>query len=113
MSEVGCLEMQHFLQQIKQDTTPGVDFHIKPLIQRACANMFSQYMCSTRFDYDDQGFQNITKCFDDIFWEINQGKLCHIFITLSKKNFVIVTLFPICILRMAHDILKISISSSN
>lgn len=73
MSEVGCFEMQHFLQQIKQDTTPGVDFHIKPLIQRACANMFSQYMCSTRFDYNDEGFQNITKCFDDIFWEINQG----------------------------------------
>lgn len=73
MSEVGCLEMQQFLQQIKDSTTPGVDFHIKPLIQQACANMFSQYMCSTRFNYDDEGFQNITKCFDDIFWEINQG----------------------------------------
>lgn len=65
--------MQQFLQRIKESTTAGVDFHIKPLIQQACANMFSQYMCSTRFDYDDIGFQNITKCFDDIFWEINQG----------------------------------------
>lgn len=65
--------MQQFLQRIKESTTPGVDFHIKPLIQQACANMFSQYMCSTRFSYDDIGFQNITKCFDDIFWEINQG----------------------------------------
>lgn len=73
MSEVGGLEMDQFLQRIKESTTPGVDFHIKPLIQQACANMFSQYMCSTRFSYDDEGFQNITKCFDDIFWEINQG----------------------------------------
>lgn len=65
--------MEQFLQRIKQSSKPGADFHIKPLIQQACANMFSQYMCSTRFDYDDKGFQNITKCFDDIFWEINQG----------------------------------------
>lgn len=73
MSEVGCLEMQEFMEEIKKKITPGKDFHIKPLIQQTCANMFSQYMCSTRFDYDDKDFQNISKCFDDIFWEINQG----------------------------------------
>ncbi|KAG4068420.1 hypothetical protein HA402_007940 [Bradysia odoriphaga] len=73
MSECGGLEMEEFIQRIRESTTPGVDFHIKPLIQQACANMFSQYMCSTRFSYDDEAFQRITKCFDDIFWEINQG----------------------------------------
>lgn len=65
--------MQEFMDEIKKKITPGQDFHIKPLIQQTCANMFSQYMCSTRFDYDDKDFQNISKCFDDIFWEINQG----------------------------------------
>lgn len=73
MSEVGCMEMHEFMNQIAANITPGQDFHIKPLIQQTCANMFSQYMCSTRFDYADKDFQNISKCFDDIFWEINQG----------------------------------------
>lgn len=35
--------------------------------------MFSQYMCSTRFEYEDTDFQNIARSFDKIFWEINQG----------------------------------------
>lgn len=73
MSEVGCLEMSQFMERMRRDVPPGVDFHIKPLIQQTCANMFSQYMCSTRFDYEDSDFQAISKCFDDIFWEINQG----------------------------------------
>lgn len=30
-------------------------------------------MCTVRFDYDDGAFQDIVRCFDDIFWEINQG----------------------------------------
>lgn len=73
MSEVGCLEMQQFIDRMRVDVPSGRDYHIKPLIQQTCANMFSQYMCSTRFDYDDVEFQAISKCFDDIFWEINQG----------------------------------------
>lgn len=73
MSKVGCTEMQHFLTEMRHQLPPGKDFHIKPMIQQTCANMFSQYMCSTRFEYSDHNFQEISKCFDDIFWEINQG----------------------------------------
>lgn len=74
MSEVGCAEMQHFMAEMRRKLPPTAqDFHIKPLIQQTCANMFSRYMCSTRFEYDDVNFQEISKCFDDIFWEINQG----------------------------------------
>lgn len=73
MSEVGCLEMQQFIDRMRAVVPSGRDYHIKPLIQQTCANMFSQYMCSTRFDYEDTEFQAISKCFDDIFWEINQG----------------------------------------
>lgn len=39
-----------------------------------CAmNVFMNYMCSTRFDYSDADFVNITKCFDLIFEDINNG----------------------------------------
>lgn len=35
--------------------------------------MFTQYMCSTSFDYQDKEFQKVVRYFDEIFWEINQG----------------------------------------
>lgn len=73
MSDVGSLEMTEFMNYIEKACTAGQDFHIKPIIQQTCANMFSQYMCSTRFEYDDTDFQNIARSFDNIFWEINQG----------------------------------------
>lgn len=73
MSQVGCAEMQHFMAEMRRQVPAGEDFLIKPLIQQTCANMFSQYMCSTRFAYGDTNFQEISQCFDDIFWEINQG----------------------------------------
>jgi len=47
--------------------------HLKPLIMETCANLFSYYMCSIRFDYEDVEFKRMVRCFDEIFWEINQG----------------------------------------
>lgn len=73
MSDVGCNEMKEFMNKIADCITPGADFDLKPIIQQTCFNMFSQYMCSTRFDYDDSSFKEIVRHFDDIFWEINQG----------------------------------------
>lgn len=73
MSDVGSMEMTEFMNYIQKTYTTGKDFNIKPIIQQTCANMFSQYMCSTRFDYDDKDFQKIALSFDNIFWEINQG----------------------------------------
>lgn len=35
--------------------------------------MFAQYMCSTRFEYDNAACAKVVRTFDDIFWEINQG----------------------------------------
>lgn len=46
---------------------------LKPVVMAACANMFTQYMCSTSFSYDDKEFQQTVRYFDEIFWEINQG----------------------------------------
>lgn len=73
MSEVGCNEMKEFMNQIAKCITPGKDFHLKAIINQTSFNMFSQYMCTIRFDYDDAAFQRIVNCFDNIFWEINQG----------------------------------------
>lgn len=46
---------------------------IKPLLLMACANMFLRFMCSTKFEYEDRVFQTMTRTFDKIFWDINQG----------------------------------------
>lgn len=73
MSDVGVMEMHHFMDQLDEVVTPGQDFKVKPLIMQACANMFTEYMCSVRFHYHDQGFQQMVRNFDEIFWEINQG----------------------------------------
>ncbi|KAH8385037.1 hypothetical protein KR093_001568 [Drosophila rubida] len=73
MSRIGCDEIYNLMQKLEKSIRPGEPFNIKPLILKACANMFSQYMCSLRFDYEDTEFQQIVQFFDEIFWEINQG----------------------------------------
>lgn len=73
MSDVGCIEMQEFMDTLSKRIVLGEEVEIKQTIQQTCANMFSQYMCSVRFDYDDVEFQKIVWWFDEIFWEINQG----------------------------------------
>ncbi|XP_050084733.1 cytochrome P450 307a1 [Anopheles aquasalis] len=73
MSDVGVMEMHRFMDQLDEVVMPGADFKVKPLIMQACANMFSEYMCSVRFDYTDRGFIAMVRNFDEIFWEINQG----------------------------------------
>lgn len=74
MSDVGCYEMQEFLEHVNKllNNVCG-ELELKPLLQQTCANMFTQYMCSVRFDYEDKEFQKIVRYFDEIFWEINQG----------------------------------------
>lgn len=68
MCETGLL-----MDKLEEELKPGAAYDIKPLIQQTCANMFSQYMCSVRFNYEDTEFQKIVEYFDEIFWEINQG----------------------------------------
>ncbi|XP_062126669.1 cytochrome P450 307a1-like [Drosophila sulfurigaster albostrigata] len=73
MSRIGGEEIKHLMEKLEKTIQPGEPFNIKPLILKACANMFSQYMCSLRFNYEDTEFQQIVQFFDEIFWEINQG----------------------------------------
>lgn len=84
LTRVAATEVGHFLDRVASMTATSMKatragqpatVHIKPLIQAACANIFSGYMCSTRFSYDDTAFVHIVRLFDEIFWEINQVRV--------------------------------------
>lgn len=73
LDHVGCAEVVEFLAELSRVTKETREYKVKPLIQAACFNMFSQYMCSTRFAYDNTACAKVVRTFDDIFWELNQG----------------------------------------
>lgn len=73
MSDVGVLEMHEFRTELRKQIGDGKEIYLKPILQATAANMFSQYMCSRRFDYEDREFQHVVRLFDDIFWYINEG----------------------------------------
>lgn len=45
----------------------------KPILLRACANIFLQHFCGKRCEYEDKSFQKMVYYFDQIFYEVNQG----------------------------------------
>lgn len=74
LNAVGCTETSHLVAAIESlRSSTSQEVLVKPLILAACANMFTQYMCSARFSYNDAGFTKVVRIFDEIFWEINQG----------------------------------------
>ncbi|KAL0269797.1 UNVERIFIED_CONTAM: hypothetical protein PYX00_007407 [Menopon gallinae] len=73
LNQVGLDEIREFLPELSRMVDENPVVPLKPLIMAACANMFTSYMCSTRFSYGDPDFVNMVKLFDEIFWEINQG----------------------------------------
>ncbi|EDW16350.2 uncharacterized protein Dmoj_GI10480 [Drosophila mojavensis] len=73
MSLIGCAEADILMDELEKVILPGQPLELKPILNAACANMFSQYMCSMRFEYDDEEFKKMVWFFDEIFWEINQG----------------------------------------
>lgn len=74
MNDVGCSEIDECMKRMRAIVKPeGGEIHLKPMIMETCANLFLLYMCSTRFDYNDSVFNKMVRCFDEIFWEINQG----------------------------------------
>lgn len=74
MNDVGCSELDSFVDRLRTIVKPeGTEMKLKPLIMETCANLFSLYMCSTRYDVEDADWKSTVRCFDEIFWEINQG----------------------------------------
>ncbi|XP_043267762.1 cytochrome P450 307a1-like [Venturia canescens] len=75
-SRIGTLEATQLLRALeKKDSIPTLEGKqsLKPLLLASLANMFTRYMCSTRFSYEDEEFRRIVRSFDEIFWDINQG----------------------------------------
>ena len=60
------------LEKILRDAR-GAPVSFKPLIQNISCNIFSDYLCSRKFDMNDAKFQKLVRNFDEIFWDINQG----------------------------------------
>jgi cytochrome P450 family 307 subfamily A len=55
------------------DSAAGQPVAIKPELVHACANVFTAYFCSKRFDRYDPEFSAALSNFDAIFYEVNQG----------------------------------------
>lgn len=49
-------------------------FMVKPMISELCFRVFLEYFASRSFEKGDENLQVAGKCFDKIFWEVNQGR---------------------------------------
>ncbi|KAJ8873945.1 hypothetical protein PR048_024784 [Dryococelus australis] len=73
LDTVGSCEVAAFADVLSRAAVPGQPLNVKPLLNVACFNLFTHYMCSKRFAYDDPDCLAVVRTFDEIFWEINQG----------------------------------------
>ncbi|XP_046385247.1 cytochrome P450 307a1-like [Ischnura elegans] len=74
LDEACASEAEALLSQLLPPPGAARDVRLtKPLLLAACANVFTRYMCTRRFDYEDAEFRDIVRRFDLIFWDINQG----------------------------------------
>lgn len=74
--QVADEEIDRFLMQLKLPENSSIlsgQSTMKPYILEAAGNMFTQYMCSKRFGYQNSEFNRVCQIFDEIFWDINQG----------------------------------------
>lgn len=62
-------QMTEIFAEIKNDSPVA----IKPLVLNACANVFLNYFCSSKFSNRDEDFVKSVRNFDYIFFEVNQG----------------------------------------
>jgi len=75
LDSIASDELDTLLEALAAATAGGSEqtVQIKPLLLMSCANMFIQFMCSQRFQYDDQRFRTVIRTFDRIFYDINQS----------------------------------------
>lgn len=74
LTTISSNELEHFIVELQSKCTQDRNvIYLKPIVLAACANMFTQYMCTVRFPYDLKSFQNIVRYYDEVFWDINQG----------------------------------------
>lgn len=74
MDSIASKELEVFLESLSAAVSANNGLvQVKPLLLMSCANSFLQYMCSKKFDYNDLGFQEMVRAFDEIFFDINYG----------------------------------------
>ncbi|XP_066261781.1 cytochrome P450 307a1-like [Euwallacea similis] len=61
---------QRLVYQIQND---GLSVELKPLLMRACADIFLTHFCSKSFTWVDSNFGKMVEDFDEVFYEVNQG----------------------------------------
>ena len=80
LDQLCSVECQHLVESIDKIIKSSRDGHtaqidLKPLVVKACANIFTSYFCSAkRCDYNDEDFTKYCQNFDKVFWEVNNGR---------------------------------------
>ena len=70
-----CQQLIQFLNKEIEKSAKGHLVDLKPLVAKACANIFNRYFCSVqRCEYDDEAFGDYCNSFDEVFWEVNNGR---------------------------------------
>lgn len=69
LEQLVLTETESMIYKIQSDATTN----LKPIIMYHCANIFFSHFSSKHFDDTDQKFNEVIDCFDDIFYEVNQG----------------------------------------
>lgn len=66
------------MQSLESNLRAEVDqeLMIKPLISDMCFRVFLEYFASQTYTKDEESFKIAAKSFDEIFWEVNQGRAC-------------------------------------
>jgi len=71
--------VEDFSKRIDGDVF-GVELDIKMTLLKACSNIFNRYFCdgNKRFDYTNKSFSDFVSSFDEVFYEVNQSRVCDI-----------------------------------
>ncbi|CAG0905771.1 unnamed protein product, partial [Darwinula stevensoni] len=73
LNDVIAAEVDRLIETLREESTGGGRIQPKQPLLQACANVFTSYLCSRRFEAEDEDFREMVKCFDLIFYDINQG----------------------------------------
>lgn len=71
-SQLNTIISEHLTDMLNEFKTKET-LDIKNPIIDTCANIFLKYFTSTTFDRSNTDFRRLVSCFDEIFYEVNQG----------------------------------------
>nr|APH81369.1 cytochrome P450 CYP307E1 [Tigriopus kingsejongensis] len=77
MNKICMEEGAHMIQQLRDMASPGnKSIDVKMTVLKTCGNIFNRYFCGVgHTSYDDPKFHDYIKSFDEVFWEVNTGRL--------------------------------------